>query len=252
MTTPMLVALRLVLACCLLLSAAHAQQDRHLTAWDFLRDQLDGPVDSANSIAQFVHLDFAHLLQRHQQHRLGFIGKDFQRFRIYFSSISKDPADPSLYHVRGKTKVREVICDVVGKMRLQWIRRLHQPDVCENSIRPAVQGISFFSYEFNEDSTQRHSGYFRGTATVQWYVDAQNTLAYDQTWSCSDFYGNNFFAGTWTSYTTNDSKPCNWGNARIPFSDQLDVGVGEFSPDPAYASKGWHDFGRESRAPWWR
>jgi hypothetical protein len=37
-------------------------------------------------------------------------------------------------------------------------------------------------------------------------------------------------------------KICNWGEFRIPFSGDLDIGAGEFSPNPKYFSKGWADY----------
>ncbi|MEZ4755696.1 MAG: hypothetical protein R2817_02590 [Flavobacteriales bacterium] len=40
----------------------------------------------------------------------GFIGDDYQRFRVNFLSVIKDDIDPSLYRVYGKSKVRTNLC----------------------------------------------------------------------------------------------------------------------------------------------
>ena len=35
---------------------------------------------------------------------------------------------------------------------------------------------------------------------------------------------------------------CNWGDYRIPDSEGLDIGAGEFSPNPAFFDKGWKTY----------
>lgn len=68
--------------------------------------------------------------------------------------------------------------------------------------------------------------------------------------------------GTWTSYANNSSKRCNWGEFRIPYSGDLDIGAGEFSPDTKYLDKGWDTYYRafiqndtnaleEEESAWW-
>lgn len=47
--------------------------------------------------------------------------------------------------------------------------------------------------------------------------------------------------GTWTEYNSNEMKCSNWGERRIPFSGDLDIGAGEFSPNPKYFDKGWEN-----------
>nr|MBP6410083.1 hypothetical protein [Pseudarcicella sp.] len=58
----------------------------------------------------------------------------------------------------------------------------------------------------------------------------------------SDGFFNNQFIGSWTSYKTNTSKKCNWGDYRIPESGNLDVGAGEFSVDEKYLKNGWKNY----------
>ncbi|NOQ27719.1 MAG: hypothetical protein GQ564_20335 [Bacteroidales bacterium] len=47
--------------------------------------------------------------------------------------------------------------------------------------------------------------------------------------SYSDSYRNNQHIGIWKPYDSENIKTCNWGNYRIPFSGDLDIGAGEFS-----------------------
>ena len=41
------------------------------------------------------------------------------------------------------------------------------------------------------------------------------------------------------------TRPCAWGHYRIPNSGDLDIGVGEFSPNPKYLSNGWGNFNKD-------
>lgn len=47
----------------------------------------------------------------------------------------------------------------------------------------------------------------------------------------------------WTSYATQKSKKCNWGDWRIPQSGDLDGGAGEFGLNGKYDKFGWQSFG---------
>jgi hypothetical protein len=222
------------------------------TAWDYVRDKRGGAVNKKDVASDFVAYDFGALCLLHQTWRLGYIGKEYQRLYVYFTSISKDSSDPHIYRVRGVSRVKNNVCDFTGTMRLSWVRRAHAPDACENDIRPAVQGISCFTYEFNEDPKQKHTGSFRGTAVLLWYLNKKKELCYDITWNCSDSFVNNCFVGTWMSYTTKVSRPCNWGDARIPFSDELDSGVGEFHPKANFLRFGWDTYENSDSTAWWK
>jgi hypothetical protein len=239
-------------ACCLIFATSFAQPVSVPTAWDYMRDKRDRNIDEDNAAPKYASYDFASLCLRDQSGRLGYIGKDYQRFYIYFSAILKDSSNPYLYHVVGKSKVKTNTCDFTGTMQLVWVRRAHEPDVCENDVRPAVQGVSYFTYELNEDSKQKYSGYFRGTAIILWYLDRKQRLCYDNTWNCADSFDNNCFVGTWTSYATNSSKPCNWGDARIPYSGKLDCGAGEFHPADKFLKFGWDTYGAHDTLAWWK
>jgi hypothetical protein len=243
----------LVCVWCSFVCFTFAQTASNPTAWDYLRDKRRKPVDQANIAAQYVAQDFAPLLLLHDQSwRLGYIGKEYQRFYIYFTSISKDSSNPYRYRILGKSKVKDNVCDFAGTMQLSWIRRVHASNECENEIRPAFQGISFFSYEFKEDPKQSHSGFFRGTAAILWYLGKKGELRYDDTWNCADSFTNNCFVGTWTSYNAKATRPCNWGDARIPFSGDLDNGAGEFHPHDKYLGSGWGTYPADVSVPWWK
>jgi hypothetical protein len=62
----------------------------------------------------------------------------------------------------------------------------------------------------------------------------------------ADGFSNNQFIGNWTSYKTNISKTCNWGDYRIPNCDNLDIEVGEFSVNEKYIKNGWVNYALEN------
>jgi hypothetical protein len=104
------------------------------------------------------------------------------------------------------------------------------------------QGILIGKYEFEENPIQDHTGRFQGILTLNWYLDKFGIIHYDNIEWHSDNYRNNQYIGTWTGFNSNEVKCCNWGECRIPFSEDLDIGAGEFSPNPKYFDKGWKDF----------
>ncbi|WP_260390444.1 hypothetical protein [Riemerella anatipestifer] len=65
-------------------------------------------------------------------------------------------------------------------------------------------------------------------------IDNKGQFRYDALNFFSDGFSNNQFVGSWTSYKTNITKRCNWGDYRIPESGDLDIGVGEFSVKDKY------------------
>ncbi len=65
----------------------------------------------------------------------------------------------------------------------------------------------------------------------------------------NDSFSNNGFIGTWTSYKTNTSKKCNWGDYRIPDCGDLDSGTGEFMVSSKYIKNGWLEYMLEHKIP---
>ena len=104
------------------------------------------------------------------------------------------------------------------------------------------QGIVVANYSFEEDSNLSATGIFKGKCVIKWYIDRKNILRYDDIESHSDSYSNNQFIGTWTSYKTNKSQICSWGQLRIPCAGDLDIGAAEFYPNEKYLKYGWSEY----------
>lgn len=181
--------------------------------------------------AETVVADDNEILKRPEP--LGFIGNDYQRFHIHFISVTKNKNNPYEYLVHGKTKVKETIRPFQGTLTIK------SATIGKNIDFPShLQGFATCEINFYEDRKMTSTGSIKGTMTVGYIIDKNklkyNSLAYD-----TDGFSNNEFKGKWTSYKTGVSKKCNWGDYRIPESGDLDIGAGEFSPDPKYFDKGW-------------
>lgn len=183
---------------------------------------------------------------------LGFIGKDYQRFHIHFSTVEKDEEYPYIYHVIGKSMVHNNICDFTGILRITNAN-LYREEEFPTTTQGSVSG----SYQFYEDSTQNHVGIFEGTFFCDFIFDDKGEVTYNNLWLAGDSYCNNLFKGIWTPYNSDESKVCNWGDYRIPESGDLDVGAGEFYPNEKYFDHGWHDYTPDwelskEQQQWWR
>lgn len=200
-------------------------------------------LGSENKIEQFKYIDFSVLFsEKYSAYNLGYIDENYKRIRIKFISIIKNPVDPNIYYVYGKSNVEGNICEFQGKFEIYKISILNSmhfgvdDKYKDEGIK--LQGLIFVNYIFYEDPKQGHPGYFRGEGYSAWYMGKENQINFDDIESHSDRWCNNQFVGKWISYTTNQSKICNWGYARIPQSGDLDNGAGEFAPNEKYWDQG--------------
>lgn len=207
--------------------------------WDV--DQLK-PDNYAKSYAKY---DFSPLLMpRHTF--LGYIEPNYRRLRIEFASITKDKANQGVYWVDGFSDVNSNKCNFRGKMEVIQVREFenmhYEVDVFTNMQGYKAQGILIANYEFSEEKNQKFSGVFKGVMCLFWYLDHNGQIRYDDIeQDFSDRYRNNQYIGTWTPYSSNVPKIANWGEFRIPFSGDLDIGAGEFGVNPKYYDQGWRD-----------
>jgi hypothetical protein len=168
---------------------------------------------------------------------VGFIGKDYQRFRIKFISVIKNKDQQDQYFVYGKSMVKENVCEFQGTLRITNAFYLK-----DTEIKDARQGILIGDYSLFENAAQKHVGVFRGAFRVGWYVNNHGQIHYDDLMIDADGFKNNEFVGTWSPYGGTVSKPCNWGDYRIPMSGDLDAGEGEFFPSQKYINNGWASY----------
>jgi hypothetical protein len=174
---------------------------------------------------------------------LGYIGNDYRRLNMYFTSVSKIPKEDNLYLVLGNSLVGKNKCEFRGSIKIEQVREyqtLHYGiDETYKDAGIKAQGALIGRYKFEGTPGQSHSGVFEGIMTAFWVVDRNGIIHSDHIEWYSDNYRNNQYVGTWTEYGKSNGTVANWGEARIPFSSKLDIGAGEFAADPKYRDKGW-------------
>jgi len=199
--------------------------------------------DSIDVKLQYLDRDFSTLLKPESEF-LGYIGNDYQRLKIIFTSVKQDKEDHSVYRVKGYSEVKAIQNDFEGIIVVDKIRkfkRMHygvDDELKDAKIRS--EGFLKAKYKLQENPKQKHSGEFTGVMTLNWYVDRNGILLFDDIENYSDNFRNNQYVGIWTSYESKvGSKIANWGEYRIPFSGDLDTGSGQFSANPKYKNRGW-------------
>ncbi|BDD07775.1 hypothetical protein FUAX_02070 [Fulvitalea axinellae] len=191
----------------------------------------DLETDVFDSVASY---DFSGIWKRGYSQE-GVIGVNYRRIEISISDVVKDKANPMKYFVYGVSEVADNRCDFSGELEL-----LNGYSLRESDVENVMQGVVFGRYTFREDSAQNHPGLFSGIVESGFLIDHQDgkvkldTLSID-----ADGYANNNFVGTWTGYDAGKAKKCIWGEYRLPFTFDFDIGDGEMIVNKKYRKYGW-------------
>lgn len=210
--------------------------------------RFDNPINSIdilkpeNKISEYLHFDFSELLIPKTDF-LGYIGKDYQRIYLEILSIKKNEIYTKKYAISGFSIVHNNKCDFTGYIVFTQFLEFEQmhfgvDDEYKNTGIQS-QGIAFGRYSFKENPDQNHVGLFEGNMALWWYVDKNGKIHIDEFRKDLISYRNNQYCGIWTEYGKLKSKPCNWGEHRIPISRDLDIGIDEFLANPKYKKQGW-------------
>ena len=219
----------------LLFSKAYAQDTTTTNFYDQIKNYDLSTILMADSLLTEDREDYKEKIKRKEI--LGFIGNDYQRFYIHFISIIQNPTNSYEYLVYGKTKVKETICSFQGTITVRQACIYRSADI------PAYkEGFATCDVILYEDKKQNSSGFFQGKLTSNYIIDNKGQFRYDALVFESDRFSNNQFVGTWTSYKTNATKKCNWGDYRIPESRGFDVGSGDFGVKDMYVKNGWENY----------
>ncbi|MGP1550319.1 MAG: hypothetical protein ACTTI4_06355 [Prevotella fusca] len=187
-----------------------------------------------------IETDFSNILSDKRVPYIGFIGSNYQKLKIDILNVQKK--DDNLYDVTGVSVVKGNRCNFHGTIDVIENREFNHPTYgVDDSMKGKFKrrGCSIAKYRFEEDSNQRGSGVFSGYLFFYWYETHDNKIVYDDIDDHSDSYCNNQYVGTWQGNKTKKSKPCAWGQYRIPNSGDLDIGAAEFSVNPKYSHNGW-------------
>ena len=205
--------------------------------------KVEGSHDLApgNVKQKYLHFDFSDLIKPKHAF-LGYIGADYQRLNISFSSATKSAEHPELYLIEGKAASGTDACAFSGTIKIDRIREYAKMHFgVDNAYKDKgiqAQGFVIANYEFHESGCE-NSGILSGVMTSSWYLDKDGAVRYDDIGKDSDSYSNNQYVGVWRSAGGKSRKPANWGEFRIPFSGDLDIGSGDFGANPKYKDRGW-------------
>ena len=175
---------------------------------------------------------------------LGFIGDDFQRFHIRFTSITQNPLNPYEYFAYGKTKVKGSIRPFQGTIKITKARLYKEVDIqADGDVLPNhKQGFVVSEVTLFQDRQEESTGFFSGKSRSGFLIDDKGVFRYDAISFFDADFSNNDFVGTWTCYRTKLVKRVHWGDWRIPESGDLDIGSGEFSVNERYVENGWESY----------
>ncbi len=172
---------------------------------------------------------------------IGFIGEQYQRFFIHYITITKSLTNPYQYHVTGKTKVKENICDFSGTISI--VKAEIYAKQLDNRYR---QGLAECTVDFKEDARLVATGFIKGKLTTKFYLDEKGNAQYDDLLFGADLYFNNQCEASWTSYSSKKTKKVNWGDYRIPGNTGFDIGDGGFMIADKYVNNGWQNYKRST------
>jgi len=179
-----------------------------------------------------------------QNNFIGFIGSDYKRILMKFDSARKN--NDSTYIILGSSQVGNNKCIFNGELIIDKVKEFKNYHFGVDSIYTdsaiAFQGILIGHFLIKENIQQNSAGKFDGVFTIWFYINSSGLVIYDDINSYSDSYRNNQYVGQWTLYNSNKSKICNWGEYRIPFSGDLDIGSGGFSVNTKYLNNGWQNY----------
>ena len=165
---------------------------------------------------------------------LGYIGNG-QRLYIHFDTIYKDKVKAELYHVIGKSRIKNNITCFTGNIHISKFKQL------DAEYYPINRYKIIAKYEFKEDSTQYDTGVFSGRLESDFFI-YKDSAYMDEIYSGVDGYYNNQYEGVWKSYKTNAIKKANFGIGRIPNDNGLDIGSSEFRVNPSKQHLGWDSY----------
>ena len=188
-------------------------------------------------------LNMEKVLNAEKSNFLGFIGTNYKRLRITFTSIKKSEENKDVYEVEGFSTVmnkNKRTFKGTFSLRSHYKFAEHTVDV-PLPKKGEIVGYSTFSYELAEDENLTATGVFKGKMIVMWFKKVNVAPVYYIPFH-DDGERNYQFFGTWTSYKTKKTSVASWGEYCIPCSGDFDLGDGDFGPNPKYWQYGWEEF----------
>lgn len=182
----------------------------------------------------------------------GILGDKYARIEIFIHP-EVERIDSLTFKVKGKSKVGKNICDFTGEIHVEHIynvwERANAPDSPDYYVMVC-------NYLFKEYETQYGTGFFKGTYGAYCYIDKANKkVCLDIDVEGGEFNKRNY-VGIWQSYKTKTAKRCVWGDYRLPYTFDFDIGGEDMRVNPKYNSPEWEQWESEILNPeekkrWW-
>ncbi|MDE5607879.1 MAG: hypothetical protein K2I64_02985 [Muribaculaceae bacterium] len=176
---------------------------------------------------------------------VGVLGKNYKRIDMYFYP-GYVRLGKTFYFVRGRSKVKSNICDFYGIIRVTDIHYFDFTYYLESEKEFYTEDLYKIigEYYFVENGRPEISGIFRGVWSADAYIDGNdNVLRVDDRDGVADGYRNRTFVGVWKKDGDSSSpKLCIWGDGRLPFTFDFDVGSGGLFPNEIYSSPEWESY----------
>ncbi len=127
-------------------------------------------LKSENEISEYLTYDFSELLIPNTEF-LGYIGKEYQRIFLEFTSVKKNEIYTKKYTISGFSIVHNNKCDFNGYLVFTQFREFKQMHFgVDNEFGNTgiqSQGIAFGRYSFKENpEDQNHVGIFEGNMAL--------------------------------------------------------------------------------------
>ena len=186
--------------------------------------------------------DFSEVLTYGTPFRLGIIGEDFTRLQMHYTSVTK--IDAEHYAVKGFSKVGDNVQPFEGTIQITSLEQEFPEEgeeETDSSDHEDGHDVYMLVCQYNY---QQADGSFEGKSYNEVYFK-EGKVYTDECYLVADGYDNNWHKGTFTSNTglrNGQETVANWGVFRIPDSDDLDQGVGEFVPSEKYRDNGWASY----------
>ncbi len=190
--------------------------------------------------------DFSSIILNQSTDYLGAIGVHKKRLVVLISSAKRNPQNPLVYEIAGKTRVGKNVRQFKGSITLTQLISGKPEDTTNdlNTENSGVQeeGVAVGDFILDEYEDLPATGVFKGKVLLWWFLSKKGKIEYNDGYLMADPYLNNAYIGTWTSKQTHKSRQVSWGHYRVPCAGDLDMGAGEFSPAPEYYKYGWDEY----------
>ncbi len=191
-------------------------------------------IDS--NLEEIENTDISHLWMNHTEDKYGFMGNYFHRMEMDFQYIKKMSPTSNNYFVNGTSKI-QAEKNFTGIIQVHESFYIQTPEFQEGNI-----GVMVGEYVFYDDVDEEEGGIFQGRFATYFYKDENGEIRYNNLWNISPEFNNNQFAGYWKSYGEDKEIIANWGDNRIPHSEDLDIGKTSFQPSGKYIPNGWEEY----------